>query len=64
MNNGLDITENQFLKLSAKERDLIMFRNVVHIRKQLKDYRFHKKIQYAWLSILSCLLGIRKYLPI
>ena len=62
-NTGLDITETQFMKLSSKERDIMMFRNLVHIRKQFKDYSFHKKIQYVWLSVLTILnaayLGIR-----
>jgi len=52
-NCGLDITEAQFIKLSSKDRDIMMFRNVVHIRKQFKDYNFHKKVQYVWLSVLT-----------
>ena len=64
MNNGLDITEEQFMKLSNKERDLMVFRNIVHVRKKFKDYHVHKKIQYVWLVVLTGLFGIRKYLPI
>ena len=56
-NNGLDISEGQFMKLSAKERDVMIFRNLVHIRKQFKDYSFHKKIQYVWLSVLTVIIG-------
>ncbi len=33
-NNGLDITEEQFMKMKSLDRDLIMFRNVTHIRKK------------------------------
>ena len=61
--NGLDISEEQFMKMSSKERDLTMFRNMTHIRKQFKDYGFHKKVQYVWLVVLSgittALLGIK-----
>ncbi|MHA1304770.1 MAG: hypothetical protein ACTSPI_13820 [Candidatus Heimdallarchaeaceae archaeon] len=64
MNNGLDITEEQFMKMNSKERDLIMFRNVTHIRKKFKDYSFHRKIQYVWLFALSIAIGFKKYLPI
>jgi hypothetical protein len=64
MSNNLDITEEQFLKLSAKERDLMMFRNVVHIRKNFKDYKVNKKIQYVWLFVLTIALGFRKYIPL
>ena len=51
--NGLDITEEQFIKMNSKERDLVMFRNVTHIRKRFKDYSLNKKIQYVWLFILT-----------
>ena len=64
VNSGLDITEEQFIKMSSKERDLMMFRNVTHIRKQFKDYKLNKKIQYAWLFILTIATGLRKYIPI
>lgn len=56
--NGLDISEDQFRKMKSLERDLVMFRNVTHIRKQFKDYSFHRKIQYVWLSVLTSIVGI------
>ena len=59
--NGLDIKETQFMKLSSKERDIMIFRNLVHIRKQFKDYNFHKKVQYAWLVALTIAVGIGKW---
>jgi len=66
MNNSLDITEAQFMKLNSKERDIMIFRNLVHIRRQLKDYKIHKKIQYWWLSALTILnaayLGIKGFI--
>ena len=60
--NGLDISEEQFLKMDSKERDLIMFRNVTHIRKKFKDYSFHRKIQYVWLSFLTVALGLKGFI--
>jgi len=63
-NDGLDITEEQFMKMSSVERDLIMFRNVTSIRKQFKDYSFHRKIQYVWLATLTIALGLRRFIPI
>jgi len=62
--NGLDITEEQFMKMSSVERDLIMFRNVTHIRKKFKDYSFHRKIQYVWLSVLSLVLIGKRFIPL
>ena len=52
-NNNLDIEEEQFIKMSSKDRDVMMVRNVIQIRKQLKDYKITKKIQYTWLMVLS-----------
>ena len=62
--NGLDITEEQFIKMSSKERDLMMFRNVTHIRKQFKDYSFHRKINYVWLSVLTIAIIGRRFIPL
>jgi len=62
--NGLDITEEQFIKMSSKERDLMMFRNVTHIRKQFKDYSFHRKINYVWLSVLTITIIGRRFIPL
>ncbi len=64
MNNGLDISEEQFIRMGSKDRDLMMFRNVTHIRKKLKDYSFHRKIQYVWLFALTIALGLRRFIPI
>ena len=56
--NGLDITEDEFGKMKLKDQNLILFRNIVHIRKKFNDYSVTKKIQYAWLSVLTtCILG-------
>ena len=62
--NGLDITEEQFMRMDSKERDLMMFRNLTHIRKKFKDYSFHRKINYVWLFALSMAIGLRKYIPL
>lgn len=56
--NGLDITEGQFMKMNSKERDLMIFRNMTYIRNQFKDYSFHKKVQYTWLSVVTTGLAI------
>ena len=62
--NGLDINEEQFIKMNSQERDLIMFRNVTHIRKKFSDYKFHRRFQYIWLFILTIFVGLKKYLPV
>ena len=60
--NGLDITEEQFKKMTSLDRDLVMFKNVTHIRKQFRDYSFHRKIQYVWLSALTIVFGLKKFI--
>lgn len=63
--NGLDISEEQFMKMSSKERDLAMFRNITHIRRKFREYALNKKIQYVWLTVLTIitatLLGFGGY---
>lgn len=63
--DGLDITENEFMKLNVKDQNLILFKNVVYIRTQFKSYYFHRKIQYVWLSVLTTCtlvgLGIKQW---
>ena len=63
-NNGLDISEEQFMKMNSRERDLTIFRNMTHIRRSFGDYRFHKKVQYIWLIILSSTIGFGKFIRI
>lgn len=60
--NSLDINLPQFKKMKAIDRDEIIYQNLVHIRKKMGDYKLHKKIQYAWLSLLTVFVGIKKYL--
>ena len=62
VSNGLDITEGQFLKMGSKERDLMMFRNVLQIRKNFKDYKIHRKLQYVWLTVLTIFVGLKKFM--
>ena len=56
MNNGLDINEDDFLGMKIKDQNLILFKNVVHIRRKFTDYQLTKKVQYVWLTILSTMV--------
>jgi len=62
--NGLDISEEQFCKMTAKDRDLVMFKNIKHIRATSKDNPWAIKIGFVWLFILSVTVGFRKYIPL
>jgi len=56
--NGIDIDEETFLKLPAKQQRLVLYKNLK------KTKRTHEVIQYFWLSIISVTYLIRRYLPI
>lgn len=60
--NGVDLSLEQFCKMGAKDRDLVIFKNLVKIRKDLGDRKFHRKIAYAWLLALTGLMGAKKYM--
>lgn len=66
MNNGLDINEEQFMRMASKDQRLVLFRNSVYNRKQFKDYKVHKKVQYVWLTVLTIInatyLGIKGWI--
>ncbi len=55
---GLDIDESTFLKLPAKQQRLVLYKNL------RKTKRLHEYIQYFWLSIISFVYLIRRYLPV
>lgn len=63
-NNGLDIAEKQFMKMKMKEQNLMLFKNIVHVRKKFKDYKIVKVLGFIWLFVLTAALGLRKYLPL
>ena len=64
MENNLDIGLSEFKRMKSIDRDILIYNNLVHIRKKIEDYRFHKKLQYVWLSILTILLGLKKFMGI
>jgi len=62
--NNLDIGLCEFKRMKSIDRDILIYNNLVHIRKKIEDYKFHKKIQYVWLSVLTILLGFKKFIGI
>ncbi len=66
VNEGLDIGLVEFKRMKSLDRDVLIYNNVLYIRKKLGDYKLHKKIQYYWLSGLSALvlgfMGLRKFI--
>ena len=58
---GLDIDLNQFKRLKVIDRDEIIYKNLVYIRKNFKEYKLNKKIQYVWLGLLTLFTGFKKF---
>ena len=67
-NNGLDIGITEFRRMKSLDRDILMYNNLINIRKKIEDYKFHKKVQYVWLSVLTTVflafIGIKKFIGI
>jgi len=62
MANGLDINLTEFKKMKSMDRDVLIYNNVLHIRKKFGDYKLNKKIQYVWLGLLTAFVGVKRYL--
>ena len=62
MVDGLDIHIDEFKKLKKEDRDEIMFRNIVCIRRNQKNDKLNRRLQYFWLLALTGVLGIKQLL--
>ena len=78
MDMGLVIDEGDFGKLNSKDRDTLVYKNLIHQHRRLEDgnKRFSKiegrldrlsvtkLIGGLWLFALSVYTGFRKFIPI
>lgn len=64
MVEGLDVTVDEFKKLPITQRHIVLYKNVSETRKSIDllhiellgkvtEYRFHRKVQYWWLGVLT-----------
>lgn len=60
MAEGLDVGLEQFNKMSSKDRDSVMFQNMVHIRGKVIRDQGERRIHRYWLIMLTGFLGIKK----
>ncbi len=60
MEAGLDVGINEFNKMSSKDRDSVMFQNMVDIRGKVKKDQVERKIHRYWLIAITGILGIKK----
>ena len=71
MANGLSLSKDDFLKLPVKEQNGVLFDNTeklytqgTEIKEMIEGSKFHRKIQYSWLAVLTIVAGFGKYLNI
>jgi len=64
MGDNLDIGLTEFKRMKSIDRDVLVYNNLVHIRKKIGDYQLHKKIQYVWLLVLTVALGLKKFIGV
>ena len=62
MNDGLEVGLKEFKRMKGLDRDIIIYKNVKHIRKKMDDYKLHKKVQYIWLSLLTIFVGVKRFI--
>ena len=59
---GLEVGLGEFKRMKSIDRDVLMYTNLIHIRKKICDYKVHKKIQYIWLICLTIFVGAKKFI--
>lgn len=52
-NEGLIIEESEFKKLPTKQQNLIIYKNQREILKTVVRNRFHQKVQYITMTVIT-----------
>lgn len=60
--SGLIINENVLDRLPIKKQVTIIRQNTEEIKEMVHGYRFHQKIQYVWLTVLTISIGLNKFM--
>lgn len=63
MEEGLNVSLDEFKRMKKNDRETVIFQNVMYIKNQGKNYNMNRTLQYIWLFVLSTIMGIRKFLP-
>ena len=61
MGSGLEVGLEEFKRMKSIDRDVLVYTNLIHIRKKMGDYKLYKKIQYIWLALLTIFVGAKKF---
>lgn len=62
--NGIQINKEEFMKMPVKEQNLVLFNNTEELKELVRGYRFHQRIQYVWLAVLTIAVGAGKYIGV
>lgn len=55
---GLTLEEEEFMRLKQKDQMCVLYKNQVATLKLVKGFRFHQKVQYISIALLTGGLGI------
>ena len=53
MTNGLSLSLGEFRSLPAKQKLDCLYENQCRTLLEIKKYKFHQKIQYPWMTVLT-----------
>jgi len=53
MTNGLSLNLDEFRSLPQKKKLDCLYENQCRTLLEIKKYRFHQKVQYPWLGVLT-----------
>ena len=62
MDRGLEVGLAEFKRMKSIDRDILVYTNLIYIRKKMGDYKLNKKIQYVWLCLLTLFMGVKKFI--
>lgn len=59
---GVDLDVCEFNKLKSKDRDTVIFKNMVHLRSKSKGDYVERRLHRYWLLVLTILFGAKKFI--
>jgi len=60
--DGLEVGLEEFKRMRKIDKDIIIYNNLICIRKKLGEYKIQKKVQYIWLFLLTIFTGAKKFI--
>ncbi len=70
MESGLIMDETDFVKLKSKDRDTLIYKNLLHqhtrldnVESVLGEFKTFKLVTHLWLFLLTVAMGFKKWIP-